>query len=102
MTKVLIVLTSAATTDTGKPAGYYLPEAAHVRRFAPIVSTAEPNAHFVPFSHTILSPKLASTSISPRPKVPTPLSTRGAFRSVCQIPYLLIGYDGNARCSTEL
>jgi hypothetical protein len=31
MTRVLIVLTSAATTETGKPAGYYLPEAAHVR-----------------------------------------------------------------------
>jgi len=29
MTKILVVFTSAATTITGKPAGYYLPEAAH-------------------------------------------------------------------------
>jgi len=29
MTKILIVLTSADKTKTGKPAGYYLPEAAH-------------------------------------------------------------------------
>ncbi|KAF9648705.1 class I glutamine amidotransferase-like protein [Thelephora ganbajun] len=27
--KILMVFTSAATTETGKPAGYYLPEAAH-------------------------------------------------------------------------
>jgi len=27
--KILMVYTSAATTETGKPAGYYLPEAAH-------------------------------------------------------------------------
>jgi len=27
--RILIILTSAATTPTGKPAGYYLPEAAH-------------------------------------------------------------------------
>ena len=28
--KILMVLTSAATTPNGRPAGYYLPEAAHV------------------------------------------------------------------------
>jgi len=28
--KILMVFTSAATTPTGKPAGYYLPEAARV------------------------------------------------------------------------
>ena len=37
--KILIVLTSAAETPTGKPAGYYLPEAAHVCVFAPIPFT---------------------------------------------------------------
>jgi len=39
--KILVVLTSAATTQTGKPAGYYLPEAAHVRVFTPIPFTLE-------------------------------------------------------------
>lgn len=39
MTKILMVLTSAATTENGKPAGYYLPEAAHVGIFGSVLST---------------------------------------------------------------
>ena len=45
MTKVLMVFTSAAVTETGKPAGYYLPEAAHVCGFdspSPVESDANP------------------------------------------------------------
>ena len=34
MTKILMVLSSAAKTVTGKDAGYYLPEAAHVSVYA--------------------------------------------------------------------
>ena len=44
--KILIVLTSAAKTETGKPAGYYLPEAAHVCIFAPITFTLESDVWF--------------------------------------------------------
>ena len=37
-TKVLMVLSSAPTTPTGKQAGWYLPEAAHVCAFTHTVS----------------------------------------------------------------
>jgi len=45
--KILMVLTSAANTHTGKPAGYYLPEAAHVCVFAPIPFTLESDVWFI-------------------------------------------------------
>jgi len=41
MTKILLVFSSAATTVTGKSAGWYLPEAAHVGVFGPVLSTPE-------------------------------------------------------------
>ena len=83
MTKILIVLTSAEKTETGKPAGYYLPEAAHVRGFDTVLLIVESDTpSMATYSHTIRSFKLVSTSISPRPTAPTPLSARRALKSV--------------------
>jgi len=39
-----MVLTSAAVTENGKPAGYYLPEAAHVGVFGLVLSAPESDA----------------------------------------------------------
>ena len=46
MAKILLVFTSAATTHTGKAAGYYLPEAAHVGVLGHILYTLEPDDRF--------------------------------------------------------